>query len=205
MACSLVVAIAATSSSSVHGKTGGFNRPQLLPYDPQAPSAAIVVASDGFARFTVLTDRLIRMEYARVKGQFEDRASLAVLHRNTSTPAFTHAETSGVLTIATDEVVLKYTVGKGGAPLPRRSLPEISCRHVPFPLHRSARRRSPPTHVCMNTERHVICHPQVSHPTRSPWRQPIQAPPSPVGNSGTLTRATFSGPSAGKMGSPPPH
>ena len=54
------------------------------------------------ARFTVLTDKLIRMEYARRKGHFEDRASLAVLHRATATPQrMTHSEANGVLTITT--------------------------------------------------------------------------------------------------------
>lgn len=51
--------------SSALGKN--VNRPQLLPYNPAAASAAVVVATDGMARFTVLTDRLIRMEYAFTK------------------------------------------------------------------------------------------------------------------------------------------
>jgi alpha-glucosidase len=65
------------------------------------------------ARFTVLTDRLIRMEYAYTKNKFEDRASLAVLERKLPLPHFTSGEAGGVLTISTAEVVLKYTVGKG--------------------------------------------------------------------------------------------
>ena len=52
-------------SSAAVGKN--VNRPQLLPYNPAAASAAVVVATDGMARFTVLTDRLIRMEYAFTK------------------------------------------------------------------------------------------------------------------------------------------
>lgn len=39
------------------------NRPQLLPYVPTATAGAAVIASDKMARFTVLTERLIRMEY----------------------------------------------------------------------------------------------------------------------------------------------
>ena len=92
------------------------NRPQLGDYEPLAASAAVVVASDKMARFTVLTDHLIRMEEARVEGQFEDRASLAVLNRKLAVPAFTHAEASGVLTITTAAVKLSYTVGKGFTP-----------------------------------------------------------------------------------------
>ena len=36
--------------------------PDLIDYNPLADPAAVVVASSGGARFTVLTDRLIRME-----------------------------------------------------------------------------------------------------------------------------------------------
>lgn len=92
------------------------NRPQLLPYEPVAAAEAVVVASDKMARFTVLTDHLIRMEYARVANQFEDRASLAVLNRKLPVPKFSHAESGGVLTITTAAVKLSYTVGKGFTP-----------------------------------------------------------------------------------------
>ena len=85
------------------------NRPQLLPYDPTASAGASVQSADGMARFTVLTDRLIRMEYAKIKGRFENRASLAVLHRHTAVPRFTNEEAGGVLTIKTTAVVLTYT------------------------------------------------------------------------------------------------
>lgn len=49
--------------------TGTMN--ELLPYDPVANASAIVVS--GNARFTVLTARLIRMEWS-ANGAFEDRA-----------------------------------------------------------------------------------------------------------------------------------
>ena len=92
------------------------NRPQLLPYDNMPDPAAVVVAADGMARFTVLTDHLIRMEYARTKGQFEDRASLAVLNRRLRVPKFTHTVSGGVLKITTAAVELAYIVGKGFTP-----------------------------------------------------------------------------------------
>lgn len=44
---------------------------------------------------------------------FEDRASLAVLHRQTTKPQFTSGEAAGVLTITTAAVKLTYVVGKG--------------------------------------------------------------------------------------------
>ena len=47
-------------------------RPQLLPYENLPDPAAVVLASDKMARFTVLTEHLVRMEYAKVAGRFED-------------------------------------------------------------------------------------------------------------------------------------
>ena len=73
-----------------------------------APGATVVC---GNARFTVLTDRLIRMEWAE-DGQFEDRASLAIVNRELPVPAFkTETKGSGV-TIKTDKVTLTYKGGK---------------------------------------------------------------------------------------------
>ena len=51
--------------------------PALLDYKPVAAAKAVVVASDGWARFTVLTPSLVRMEYAADKA-FDDRATLTV-------------------------------------------------------------------------------------------------------------------------------
>jgi len=41
--------------------------------DPVASPDAIWVSPDKMARFTVLTDRVIRMEYAARPNEFEDR------------------------------------------------------------------------------------------------------------------------------------
>ena len=54
------------------------NRPSLINYNPVADNSAVVVSPDGMARFTVLTPRLIRMEYAHAHGVFEDRSTIAV-------------------------------------------------------------------------------------------------------------------------------
>lgn len=51
---------------------------ELLPYNPVAAPAAVVAF--GGARFTILTPRLIRMEYSP-SNVFEDRASLAFVNR----------------------------------------------------------------------------------------------------------------------------
>ena len=60
----------------------------LLPVpaaNPKADPAAQVVC--GNARFTVLTDRLIRMEWAE-DGRFEDNATLGIINRELPVPAF---------------------------------------------------------------------------------------------------------------------
>ena len=88
--------------------------PDLIPYDPLADPAAVVVASSGGARFTVLTDRLIRMEQS--SAPFEDRSTLAVLNRKLPVPSFTHSESGGVLTITTASVALYYTLGQPFSP-----------------------------------------------------------------------------------------
>lgn len=44
-------------------------------------------------------------------GNFEDRASLAFLNRNTAVPAFTTTTTGNVLTISTSAITLSYLVG----------------------------------------------------------------------------------------------
>ncbi|NLB72201.1 MAG: DUF4968 domain-containing protein, partial [Chloroflexi bacterium] len=69
-----------------------------------APEA--LVNSDQ-ARFTVLTDRMIRMEFDP-DGHFEDRASLAYWYRRQPVPAFTVTRTDGWLTIETDELKLNF-------------------------------------------------------------------------------------------------
>ena len=88
--------------------------PDLIDYNPLADPAAVVVASSGGARFTVLTDRLIRMEQS--SAPFEDRATLAVLNRRLPVPSFSHSEAGGVLTITTASVALSYTVGQPFSP-----------------------------------------------------------------------------------------
>ena len=66
---------------------------------------------DGNARFTVLTDRLIRMEWAE-DGVFEDRASLAIINRNLPVPKFTCSKKNGTFTIKTGKITLTYKGGR---------------------------------------------------------------------------------------------
>lgn len=87
------------------------NRPSLIDYNPVADPKAVVISSDKLARFTVLTPFLLRMEYAKSAGVFEDYSTIAILNRKLPPPAFTHSESGGKLTIDTGSVVLTYQVG----------------------------------------------------------------------------------------------
>lgn len=84
------------------------NRFELLDYNPVANPAAVVTA--GAARFTVLTERIIRFEYD-ARRVWEDRASLAFLNRNLAVPKFSSTTQSGLLTIRTSNLALTYAVG----------------------------------------------------------------------------------------------
>ena len=77
--------------------------------NPVAAPEAIVVC--GNARFTVLTDRLVRMEWAQ-DGTFEDRASLAVVNREMPVPAFTSVRSGEGVTIKTSKITLTYKGGR---------------------------------------------------------------------------------------------
>ena len=74
--------------------------------DPKADPKAVVVA--GKARFTVLTSRLIRMEWAE-NGVFEDRATMGIVNRKTPVPAYTVRRSGKKVTIKTADVTLSYT------------------------------------------------------------------------------------------------
>ncbi len=64
----------------------------------------------GKARFTVLTDRLIRAEYDE-EARFENRASQSVFYRDFEAPPFTVTRENGQLCIDTGAVCLRYREG----------------------------------------------------------------------------------------------
>ena len=82
-------------------------------YDPVANPEAVVAS--GRARFTVLTPRMIRIQYSS-REQFEDRATFAVVNRNLPVPAFTIREENGFLYIKTEFLTLRYKIGSTISP-----------------------------------------------------------------------------------------
>jgi hypothetical protein len=92
---------------------------------PQSPPEAVVIS--GRARFTVLTDRLLRMEYSSADGAaFEDRATMFAINRDLGVvPSFTQGvDSEGVLTITTS--ALKLTFKEGGEGFTEDSLSVVS-------------------------------------------------------------------------------
>lgn len=63
------------------------------------------------ARFTILTNRILRMEYSSQE-LYEDRASQAFWYRYQPVPGFKTREIDGELQIETDDLLLHYLVGR---------------------------------------------------------------------------------------------
>jgi alpha-glucosidase (family GH31 glycosyl hydrolase) len=77
-----------------------------LPFNPIADPAAVVTA--GNVRFTVLTARLLRLEYSPT-GAFEDRPSQAFWYRRQPVPTFDVRRSDGAIEIETEHLFLRYT------------------------------------------------------------------------------------------------
>ena len=85
--------------------------PIIPDFHPVANPGAIVTAKN--VRFTVLADRLIRLEYSK-NDQFEDRPSQAFWYRDQPVPNFKKTVTDSSVEIETDFLLLKYQVNKKG-------------------------------------------------------------------------------------------
>ena len=78
----------------------------------QAVAHPDTVVIHGNARFTVLTPRMLRLEWSE-SGAFEDRGTYAFPTRYTSTPPQYRVERAeGALTIDTGALVLRYAGGR---------------------------------------------------------------------------------------------
>jgi len=78
--------------------------------DPSAHQSSIIKLKN--VRFTVLTPRVIRMEWDSTN-TFTDNGSFTIVNRNTPTPKFATKQKSGWLIIQTDELELKYQLNSG--------------------------------------------------------------------------------------------
>lgn len=77
-------------------------------WNPLAQEEAVVTS--GRARFTILTSRLIRIQYSN-SSLFENRATFAVVNRYLPVPTFTCTTEDGYLVIRTDSLTLRYKIG----------------------------------------------------------------------------------------------
>ncbi|HEX3050225.1 MAG TPA: TIM-barrel domain-containing protein, partial [Aggregatilineaceae bacterium] len=82
-----------------------------LALKPIAAPGAVV--QSGNARFTILTERLIRLEY-HSEGRFEDRASQAFWFREQPVPEYHVRQTEQQISIETRYLQLRYQTGQTG-------------------------------------------------------------------------------------------
>ncbi len=80
-----------------------------LDFQPVAEPKATLVT--GSARFTILTSRLIRLEYDK-NGRFQDNPSQPFWYRNQPVPSFEQSVENGRLQIETEHLLLTYKMGK---------------------------------------------------------------------------------------------
>jgi alpha-glucosidase (family GH31 glycosyl hydrolase) len=78
--------------------------------NPIANTNAVIVS--GKARFTILTDRVIRLEYAP-DSTFNDLATITFQNRNLPVPVFETKNENGYLLITTAYLKLRYTLNSG--------------------------------------------------------------------------------------------
>lgn len=82
------------------------------PLAQQSPAQQSAVIAVDNARFTLLTPRLIRLEYAEDKS-FNDSATLVVVNRHLDVPSFTQEQKDGWLEITTSDLKLRYQLHSG--------------------------------------------------------------------------------------------
>jgi alpha-glucosidase (family GH31 glycosyl hydrolase) len=80
--------------------------------DPNLSADPKAVIYADHARFTILTPRLIRMEWNE-NNSFDDHASFVVVNRRLPVPEYTKQERNGWLYIATSELELSYKLNSG--------------------------------------------------------------------------------------------
>jgi alpha-glucosidase (family GH31 glycosyl hydrolase) len=109
---SLILLLASSLVASATASSPLFNGP-WGPTDPVADSNAVVMY--GNVRFTVLTDRLVRMEQQNNSDQhkWEDRKTIAVINRNLPVPDYLIDTTQkGIIKLTTKYLTLEYKIGE---------------------------------------------------------------------------------------------
>ena len=96
--------------------------PWLYYGDPAADAAAVVLSARGTARFTVLSPRLLRLEYAPAGVGFEDARTLPVWNRRLPVPPFSAKTVGATTTIDTGAFGVLLTYVDDGAPFSPASL-----------------------------------------------------------------------------------
>lgn len=82
-----------------------------IAFEAVAAPQAIVIGPH--VRFTILTPKLIRLEYSAAN-QFEDRPSLTFWHRQLPVPAYDAVKTDDAIEIRTDALALRYRLNASG-------------------------------------------------------------------------------------------
>jgi alpha-glucosidase (family GH31 glycosyl hydrolase) len=98
----------------ISGQSRSFKTMSLPPiptFHPLANPGAVVTAKN--VRFTVLTNRLLRLEYS-ADNSFEDRPSQVFWHRDQPVPRFTKTVSDEFVEIETDYLQLKYRLTPSG-------------------------------------------------------------------------------------------
>jgi hypothetical protein len=122
LALMLPVAGAGTAAATAYQSAKAAASPATSPRSPvdlatPVDFAAAIAArgatiSAGDARFEVLGDGLIRLEYSPT-GNFENQPTVNVLNRRFPVPRYRTYVSSGWLTITTSEATLRYRLGSG--------------------------------------------------------------------------------------------
>ena len=109
-------------------------QPCRIPLACPTPGA-VVLSADGKARFSVLGDALLRMEYAG-NGTFDDRQTLAIVNRQLPVPHTLKVDREhGATTITTASLQLTYTEHAAPAPAPPPApAPDLLQRDAHFVL-----------------------------------------------------------------------
>ncbi len=186
---------------------------ELAPVECQAPLAcpapgAVVLSADGKARFTVLGDQLLRMEWA-ANGTFDDRQTLAFVNRKLPVPSALRvhhmAGTNGTTTVTTASLKLTYMEHTSPAPAPPPTPAQFctgtadhdavcdgACEQFRSPHYKDGVSNKTQAQCCALCQKDPSCNVWIS-------AAGIDSGPQPLGTCYLLTRAVGTKPAKGRM------